>query len=190
MNQGGAPGKKKRRRRLMQDVAAPQGNRKYMCVSGVPSSLHAKVSNHIMSKGGAAGLREVHHEVRAWFCRIPTCCTALCDLKYHRLRLLFLVGILHLVTNRDLYDARNRNMFAKHLRAVDAASHELRNRAVSMWSSLWPKPEDRQLARVPRNEAARSLVGSARLVSVQHPLETLVTSHVRSKHSPLARLDH
>jgi hypothetical protein len=184
MNQGGAPGKKKRRRRLMQDVAAPQGNRKYMCVSGVPSSLHAKVSNHIMSKGGAAGLREVHHEVRAWFCRILTCCTALCDLRCYRLRMLFLVGILHLC------DAGNRNMFAKHLRAVDAASHELRNRAVSMWSSLWPKPEDRQLARVPRNEAARSLVGSARLVSVQHPLETLVTSHVRSKHSPLARLDH
>jgi hypothetical protein len=70
-----------------------------------------------------------------------------------------------------------RDMFTKHLRCVHARTHEFRSRAVFMRLHLYDQRaaqarRNSQQTRFPKGKAARSLVGSARLVSVPQPLDT------------------
>jgi hypothetical protein len=69
-------------------------------------------------------------------------------------------------SNQTFCDTVNATCFVKHLRAIDAPSHECRNRAAFMRSRtddhhVASAQKNIQLVEFPRNEVSRSLVGSA-----------------------------
>lgn len=170
---------------------AAHGDRDINVPSGA-TLISPRQGGGLMGRG--AGRREVRHKVRASFRHARSRCTTSPSIG-HDVGLF--IGLESTVQPPPLRHY-NCNSFANCMCDASHARMNFETRRVFMRlrpaadqeSQRGPSPGSSQQTVFPGNEAARSLVGSARLVSVPRPLRRGACRKFVPNTAPLAELDH